>query len=668
MLAGLAADARPRSRPLLAGGPGVLGPAQPAEGRHQLRRRRVHARGGVPGALLTPGTGRRVRGRARVSWRGVPLGAERRRARATRDDAAYLAERLSRFYAKGLAARAAESAGNDGMGTAGGRRSRPASSPDPCCSRPNLIDGASTRATRRQRSRWPKPPAPSRRAVQRAAGGQPLRRVTMPPETESQAAARRFRPNHLSERHHGVRQDPDPHRQQLHADHRRRDHTGPRGLLGRVVRAVPRDRADASTRWPPNSTASSPSRKMNVDDNPLTPEPVRRAQHPDAAGVQGRQAGRPGGRRPRQGRAQEAGREALLAGRPRGDDVRLAPTSRRRRDVVTVIGLASRRLGPRAAAALQRPRQPQAARHRGARGRRPVDADDAGRELARSPGRRHGPRPDQRVACAGAAFGAEIVTGHVTAVDLSARPFRITLTEGEMLDARAHRRDRRVGRLLGLPSERALMGHGVTTCATCDGYFYRGRPVAVIGGGDSAARGGDLPHQVRVEGDADPPARQAPRVEDHAGQGAGAPEDRVRSGTPSSRRSATSPKGEVTGLDAAQRGHRRALAPRGRRGVRRDRPHAEHRPVQGPARHGRERLPRDPARAARRTCRACSPPATCRITSIARRSRPRARGAWPPSTRSGTSKAAQRTKARRRRGARVGPSLARWSAFSRRRA
>ncbi|MBI1875451.1 MAG: thioredoxin-disulfide reductase [Acidobacteria bacterium] len=83
-------------------------------------------------------------------------------------------------------------------------------------------------------------------------------------------------------------------------------------------------------------------------------------------------------------------------------------------------------------------------------------------------------------------FGAELIARDVNAADLRARPFVVT-SDGE------NHRARTVivatgasARLLGLPSERTLMGHGVSTCATCDGYFFRGRPIAVVGGGDSA--------------------------------------------------------------------------------------------------------------------------------------------------------------------------------------
>jgi len=83
-------------------------------------------------------------------------------------------------------------------------------------------------------------------------------------------------------------------------------------------------------------------------------------------------------------------------------------------------------------------------------------------------------------------FGAEIIQGYVSKVDLSSRPFRIVTSEKEYLAQSLIIATGASARLLGLPSERALMGHGVSTCATCDGYFFRGQEIAVVGGGDSA--------------------------------------------------------------------------------------------------------------------------------------------------------------------------------------
>ena len=83
-------------------------------------------------------------------------------------------------------------------------------------------------------------------------------------------------------------------------------------------------------------------------------------------------------------------------------------------------------------------------------------------------------------------FGAEIVRGHVTAVDLQSRPFKVSMSDGEHECRTLIIATGASARLLGLPSERALIGHGVSTCATCDGYFFRGKPIAVVGGGDSA--------------------------------------------------------------------------------------------------------------------------------------------------------------------------------------
>src|SRR5687767_2890047 len=83
-------------------------------------------------------------------------------------------------------------------------------------------------------------------------------------------------------------------------------------------------------------------------------------------------------------------------------------------------------------------------------------------------------------------FGAEILRDHVSSVDLSRRPFRVTTPDAEYECRTLIVATGATARLLGLPSERALLGHGVSTCATCDGYFFRGKPIAVVGGGDSA--------------------------------------------------------------------------------------------------------------------------------------------------------------------------------------
>jgi thioredoxin reductase (NADPH) len=83
-------------------------------------------------------------------------------------------------------------------------------------------------------------------------------------------------------------------------------------------------------------------------------------------------------------------------------------------------------------------------------------------------------------------FGAEIIRGNVTAVDLQHRPFKVTTSDAEYEADTLIIATGASARLLGLPSERALIGHGVSTCATCDGYFFRGKPIAVVGGGDSA--------------------------------------------------------------------------------------------------------------------------------------------------------------------------------------
>ena len=83
-------------------------------------------------------------------------------------------------------------------------------------------------------------------------------------------------------------------------------------------------------------------------------------------------------------------------------------------------------------------------------------------------------------------FGAEFKAGAITEVDLSKRPFRITSGK-DVYETRALIvASGATARMIGLESEKKLIGYGVSTCATCDGYFFRGKEIAVVGGGDSA--------------------------------------------------------------------------------------------------------------------------------------------------------------------------------------
>ena len=83
-------------------------------------------------------------------------------------------------------------------------------------------------------------------------------------------------------------------------------------------------------------------------------------------------------------------------------------------------------------------------------------------------------------------FGARVIFDHINAVELGQRPFRLQGESGSYSCDALIIATGASARYLGLPSESEYLGKGVSACATCDGFFYRGKPVAVIGGGNTA--------------------------------------------------------------------------------------------------------------------------------------------------------------------------------------
>lgn len=94
-------------------------------------------------------------------------------------------------------------------------------------------------------------------------------------------------------------------------------------------------------------------------------------------------------------------------------------------------------------------------------------------------------------------FGTDIRFGIVTQVDFSGHPHKITVDDTKKIEADAVIvATGATARYLGLPSEEAYRGSGVSACATCDGFFYKNKDVAVVGGGDTACEEGDLSRRI----------------------------------------------------------------------------------------------------------------------------------------------------------------------------
>ena len=97
-----------------------------------------------------------------------------------------------------------------------------------------------------------------------------------------------------------------------------------------------------------------------------------------------------------------------------------------------------------------------------------------------------GPELMQNMREQAARFGAEFITAKVTSIDFSERPFKVWVRDELHLAHSVIVSTGAQSLMLGLEAETRLIGHGLSTCATCDGFFFRGQEIAVVGGGDSA--------------------------------------------------------------------------------------------------------------------------------------------------------------------------------------
>ena len=186
-------------------------------------------------------------------------------------------------------------------------------------------------------------------------------------------------------------------------------------------------------------------------------------------------------------------------------------------------------------------------------------------------------------------FGTEMIADDVTEVDFRSRPFKVT---GGDVTMEAHTVIVATGasaKLLGLPNEAKLMGRGVSTCATCDGFFFKDQNIMVVGGGDSAleealylsrlGRKVEVVHRREsLRGSKIMQERAFKNSEDHV------PLEHGGGGRARSR------QGQGHHGAAAERQDRRPLGVPGGRPLRGDRPPAQHRALQGPARPAPERV------------------------------------------------------------------------------